>query len=92
MRILLTGANGLIGQRLLQRLLARGHDVVCAVRHPAQQPPAGASTVLADFVQDTEKDVWLARLGGVEIVINTVGMFRETGGELYMGAGGREHD
>lgn len=32
MRILLTGANGYIGMRLLPQLLALGHKVVCAVR------------------------------------------------------------
>jgi len=32
MKILLTGANGYIGMRLLPRLLKLGHDIVCAVR------------------------------------------------------------
>ncbi|MEM9142598.1 MAG: SDR family oxidoreductase [Bacteroidota bacterium] len=32
MKILLTGANGYIGMRLLPQLLAMGHQVVCAVR------------------------------------------------------------
>ncbi|MEX0362189.1 MAG: NAD(P)H-binding protein, partial [Allomuricauda sp.] len=32
MKILLTGANGYIGMRLLPRLLELGHQVVCAVR------------------------------------------------------------
>jgi uncharacterized protein YbjT (DUF2867 family) len=32
MKILLTGANGYIGMRLLPRLLEMGHEVVCAVR------------------------------------------------------------
>lgn len=32
MKILLTGANGYIGRRLLPELLAQGHEVVCAVR------------------------------------------------------------
>ncbi|WP_318311875.1 SDR family oxidoreductase [Flagellimonas crocea] len=32
MKILLTGANGYIGMRLLPRLLEMGHNVVCAVR------------------------------------------------------------
>ncbi len=32
MKILLTGANGYIGMRLLPQLLAMGHDVICAVR------------------------------------------------------------
>lgn len=32
MRILLTGANGYIGMRLLPALLENGHDVICCVR------------------------------------------------------------
>lgn len=32
MKILLTGANGYIGKRLLPKLIAKGHFVVCAVR------------------------------------------------------------
>ena len=32
MRILLTGANGYIGLRLLPQLLELGHEVICAVR------------------------------------------------------------
>lgn len=33
MRILLTGANGYIGMRLLPQLIDQGHEVVCAVRN-----------------------------------------------------------
>ncbi|MCK5822089.1 MAG: NAD-dependent epimerase/dehydratase family protein, partial [Bacteroidales bacterium] len=32
MRILLTGATGYIGKRLLPSLLAHGHTVICCVR------------------------------------------------------------
>ena len=32
MRILLTGANGYVGRRLLPELLSQGHEVVCCVR------------------------------------------------------------
>lgn len=32
MKILLTGANGYIGRRLLPELLAQGHEVICAIR------------------------------------------------------------
>ncbi len=32
MKILLTGANGYVGRRLLPELLSQGHEVVCAVR------------------------------------------------------------
>ena len=34
MKILLTGANGYIGKRLLPILLEKGHEVVCMVRDP----------------------------------------------------------
>ncbi|MBW8897050.1 MAG: SDR family oxidoreductase [Massilia sp.] len=87
MRILLTGASGFIGQHLLHALLAEGHDVVCAVRHPERR---GAlpdhprlTTIQADFANDTDKSVWLARLSGVEAVVNTVGIFRERGTQTF---------
>ena len=38
MKILLTGANGYIGMRLLPELLANGHDVICAVRDKNRLP------------------------------------------------------
>jgi uncharacterized protein YbjT (DUF2867 family) len=83
MRILLTGASGFIGQHLLQALLAEGHDVVCAVRRVKKSTDPRLSFIHADFTQDTDKSVWLARLTGIEAVINTVGIFRETGAQTF---------
>jgi uncharacterized protein YbjT (DUF2867 family) len=87
MRILLTGATGFIGQHLLHALLADGHDVVCAVRHPERRgtlPDHPRLTAIhADFAHDTDKSTWLARLSGVEAVINTVGIFRERGTQTF---------
>ena len=87
MRILLTGASGFIGQHLLQALLAEGHHVVCAVRspRPVADPAADPrlSYVRADFANDTEQSVWLARLSGIEAVINAVGIFRESGAQTF---------
>ena len=81
MRILLTGASGFIGRHLLQSLLAEGHHVVCAVRTATSPNPLEPrlSYIHADFAQDTEKDAWLARLNGIDAVINTVGIFKEHG-------------
>ncbi|MFC5460004.1 SDR family oxidoreductase [Massilia niabensis] len=83
MRILLTGASGFIGQHLLQALLAEGHHVVCAVRTPKTSTDPRLSYVHADFTKDTDKSVWLARLSKVEAVINTVGIFRESGSQTF---------
>jgi uncharacterized protein YbjT (DUF2867 family) len=87
MRILLTGATGFIGQHLLHALLAEGHDVVCAVRHPERRgalPDHPRLTAIqADFAHDTDKSAWLARLSGIEAVINTVGIFRERGTQTF---------
>lgn len=87
MRILLTGASGFIGQHVLRALLAAGHHVVCALRTPPPGADPGAdprlSHVHADFAHDTEQSVWLARLSGIEAVINTVGIFRESGAQTF---------
>jgi uncharacterized protein YbjT (DUF2867 family) len=36
MKILLTGANGYVGRRLLPELLEQGHEIVCCVRNKAR--------------------------------------------------------
>jgi uncharacterized protein YbjT (DUF2867 family) len=83
MRILLTGASGFIGQHLLHALLAEGHHVVCAVRKEQTSTDPRLSFIHADFTKDTDKSVWLARLSSVDAVINTVGIFRESGAQTF---------
>jgi uncharacterized protein YbjT (DUF2867 family) len=78
MRILLTGASGFIGQHVLRALLADGHELVCTARRPQNSQDPRVSFIYADFANDTEQSVWLARLTGIEAVINTVGIFRES--------------
>lgn len=77
MRVLLTGATGFIGSHLAAALLERGHQVIAAGRHPGRDLRIGY--VPADFVHDTEKAVWMARLKGVDVVVNAVGIFRAQG-------------
>lgn len=43
MKVLLTGANGYIGKRLLPLLLQQGHEVVCCVRDKGRFPTDGMS-------------------------------------------------
>jgi uncharacterized protein YbjT (DUF2867 family) len=51
LRVLLTGANGYIGMRLLPLLLAAGHQVHCVVRDPQRFAVA----------HDPERGVWVHR-------------------------------
>jgi uncharacterized protein YbjT (DUF2867 family) len=44
MKVLLTGANGYIGKRLLPVLLEQGHDVICCVRDQKRFPKTGIYT------------------------------------------------
>lgn len=83
MRILLTGASGFIGKHLLAALLAEGHQLVCAQRSPPGNTNARLSYIHSDFAKDTDKSVWLARLRDVDAVINTVGIFRESGSQTF---------
>lgn len=83
MRILLTGASGFIGQHLLRALLADGHQVVCAVRKPGNAGDPRVTYVHADFANDTDKSAWLARLSGIDAVINAVGIFKESGAQTF---------
>ncbi|WP_426178243.1 NAD-dependent epimerase/dehydratase family protein [Massilia sp. TWR1-2-2] len=83
MRILLTGCSGFIGQRLVESLLADGHELVCAVRRRNISERAGLAYIDVDFASDTDKSVSLARLDGIDAVINTVGIFRETAGQTF---------
>ncbi len=62
MKILLTGANGYIGMRLLPLLLEQGHEVVCAVRNanrlsvPAEMRQK-IEVVIIDFLTPVTLDV-----------------------------------
>lgn len=83
MRILLTGASGFIGSHVQAALLAEGHHVVSASRSPPAVAHAHLSHLHADFARDTGKSTWLARLRGIDVVINAVGIFRENGRNTF---------
>ena len=48
MKILLTGATGYIGKRLLPVLLSKGHEVVCCVRDRARFDVSGSREMAGD--------------------------------------------
>ncbi|MGU7841781.1 SDR family oxidoreductase [Burkholderia sp. AW33-5] len=78
MNILVCGANGFIGRALGARLEAGGHRVLRGVRHAV-----GPHDVAIDFAKDVDADAWLARLDGVDVVINAVGILADRRDETF---------
>src|SRR5258706_5991308 len=81
MKILLTGCTGFIGRHLLQALRERGHELVAAGRTRPHEP--SLQWVEMDFSRPPPAAVWAARLAGVDIVVNAIGLFRETGQQRF---------
>lgn len=68
MRVVVTGATGLVGLPLVRRLLAGGHEVVVLSRQAAPQLPAGAVALRWPQPRD-----WRAALDGADGVVHLAG-------------------
>jgi len=80
MRVLITGAYGLIGSAILARLNRDGHELIgCgrALDMPRRRFPY-ARWVEADFARLTQAQAWLPLLAGVEAVVNCVGVLQDS--------------
>ena len=77
MKILLTGANGYIGMRLLPQLLADGHEVVCVVRDSErfsidEEVRAQVEIVEIDFLDDVKPDALPKDLDAAYFLIHSM--------------------
>jgi uncharacterized protein YbjT (DUF2867 family) len=77
MRVLVTGAYGLIGSAILARLARDGHQVVGAGRDVAKgrRLPA-AQWAAADFNTLTSAEAWRPLLENIDAVVNCVGVLQ----------------
>lgn len=71
MKIIVTGAAGLVGQNLVPRLKARGHQIVGIDKHPANVRILSAlhpdiEVIAADLASDTG---WETALDGADVVV-----------------------
>lgn len=83
--ILLTGGSGFIGSRVASALVDAGHRVVCTIRRPqsmAEQRLPGR-TIAMDFERPPQPADWLPHLAGVEVVVNAVGILRESASQHF---------
>jgi uncharacterized protein YbjT (DUF2867 family) len=73
MNILICGATGFVGRHLTHTLRNAGHTVIRAVRTPREP-----GDISADFRNDTNAQIWLPRIKGMDVVINAVGVLRDS--------------
>jgi uncharacterized protein YbjT (DUF2867 family) len=73
MKILICGATGFVGRHLTTSLRAAGYTVVRGVRKPSQP-----DDIAVDYCKDTTKETWLPKLAGIDVVINAVGVLRDS--------------
>src|ERR1700761_183421 len=76
MKILITGATGKVGSRLVSRMLAKGHEVVILVRDAAKASTLaelGAQVVIGDLYN---ADTLPPAVEGMDAVIHLAALFR----------------
>jgi uncharacterized protein YbjT (DUF2867 family) len=83
MRVLITGAYGLIGAACLGRLRLEGHDLIGAGRSiaEAQRRFPYARWIAADFHELTTPLSWQGLLAGIDAVVNCVGALQDGAGD-----------
>lgn len=78
LNILVLGASGLLGHAVCERLLAAGYQVTGFGNTP---PASGVLPALrwcpGDFARRLRPRHWRSELPGVDVVINTIGVFHE---------------
>ena len=82
MNILLTGSSGFIGSRVAAALAAVGHRVVATGRSRPLSVKA-SDFLAADFSAIPSPQWWASQLGGIDVVINAVGVFQSAGSQRF---------
>lgn len=73
MNILICGASGFIGRHLLEGLNAAGHHCIRGVR-----APRGNDDRQVNYLEDLTPEAWLPKLEGIDVVVNAVGVLRDS--------------
>jgi uncharacterized protein YbjT (DUF2867 family) len=80
LRVLLTGATGLIGRAVLANLNGEGHAVVAVARNPgaATRLPEAAACIALDIAKATRPSDWLPHLAGIDALVNCAGVLQDS--------------
>ena len=71
MKVAIAGGTGFVGSRLVERLLAEGHQVLILTRNPASVKPAPSVEVVA--YNPKESGAWQQSISGCDAVVNLAG-------------------
>jgi uncharacterized protein YbjT (DUF2867 family) len=80
LRVLVTGATGLIGRAVLAALQGEGHAVVAVARNAASGKllTGAAACVALDIAKATRPANWLPHLAGIDAVVNCAGVLQDS--------------
>ncbi|MEZ2328989.1 SDR family oxidoreductase [Mesorhizobium sp. RCC_202] len=78
MKVLVTGASGLIGNALCARLTGERHDVVRVVHRSATGVRAEIATISLDMARALQPEEWTPYLAGVDAVVNCAGVLQDS--------------
>jgi nucleoside-diphosphate-sugar epimerase len=80
LRILLTGATGLIGRAVLVSLHGEGHAVVAVARNAdaAARLPEAVACIALDIAKATSPADWLPHLVGIDALVNCAGVLQDS--------------
>jgi uncharacterized protein YbjT (DUF2867 family) len=87
MRVLVTGATGLIGSAIVARLAGEGHQVVATTRRKGSiaRRVRADRWVTIDMARAVSPQDWLPHLDGVQAVVNCAGALQDTPGDSTAG-------
>ncbi|MBO9356852.1 NAD(P)H-binding protein [Bordetella petrii] len=83
MNVLVLGASGFLGRHVVRVLADAGHAVVAGVRAVPAQEARNVTYRHVDFNRLGDADAWRPLLRDVDVVINAVGIFRESRGKQF---------
>lgn len=78
MKVLVTGATGLIGASVVARLFSEGHEVIGLVRSPGANRAGNYQLLVLDMAVALQPEDWLPHLRGVDAVVNCAGVLQDS--------------
>ena len=82
MRILVSGATGYVGSRLIPRLAASGHEVSCMVRDASRVPPLVAESTRLVVADALRAESLAAAMQGIDVAYYLIHSMSSPGGDF----------